>query len=985
MTESRAARLDITNRTLSLLSRCNAALVRAEDESALLNEICRIAVEIGGYRMASVLFTADDELKSVIPVGHAGADDGYLDKIFISSAADRPEGRGPVGKAIRDGHAVVVSDLTIDPEFAPWLGAATARGYRSAVALPLAGGGRVFGALALYSSEAHSVSESEQQLLGEIANNLAFGILKLRAEAERRLLLDSINLVSKSAAGRTGTEYLQQLLLALVEVLSGCAGFIAEDTPPGLESVHPLCAVVDGRLIPDFEYSLAGTPCADMRPGGTLIVTREVCTSYPAAKALAALGCQAYAGASLIDVNGHALGTIFVLFRQPLAHPDFAASLLDLVATRVAGELIRRRTDARLREQAMLLDRAQDAIFLRSLDHRILYWNKGAERLYGWSADEATGRSVLDFKVGERAAFVQAMDQLLRDGAWIGEQVENAKDGRKLAVECHWTLMTAEDGVPQSILAINRDVTELRKSEQQLRLLENAVARLNDMVIITEAESIDEPGPRILFCNDALPRITGYSREELIGYSPRRLQGAQTSRVELDRIRQALQNFQPVRAELINYKRNGDPFWLELDIVPLTDAAGRCTHFVSVQRDVTERKRSEERLRESEARLMQSQKLESIGQLTGGIAHDFNNLLTVIIGSAESLTEQLASDPKLSDLAQMAKSAGERGAELTNRLLAFARKQALEPRSTQPWAIVHDMMPLLRRTLPETVRIETAPDAGTWPIFVDPGQLESALLNLCINARDAMPQGGALLFETANTVLDKAYCDNNAEVRPGEYVMVAVADTGVGIAAEDLPRVFDPFFTTKSDGTGLGLSMVYGFAKQSGGHVKVYSERGMGTVVKLYLPRADTTESPAAQSTPAETDLRGQGVILLVEDDDLVRNHAVRALEEMGYSVLHAANGAQALQIVQSGASFDLLFTDVVMPGGMNGPQLAAEVATLRPGVPVLFTSGYTENAIVHHNRVDAGVHLLHKPYTRRKLAEMLRRLLRSAEEKRRK
>ncbi len=544
--------------------------------------------------------------------------------------------------------------------------------------------------------------------------------------------------------------------------------------------------------------------------------------------------------------------------------------------------------------------------------------------------------------------------------------------------------MKAEDGAPKSILAINRDVTELRNSEKQLRLLENAIARLNDIVIITEAEPIDEPGPRILFCNDALSRLTGYPPEELIGHSPRRLQGAQTSRVELDRIRQALQSAQPIHAELINYKRSGEPYWLELDIVPLADAEGRCTHFVSVQRDVTERKRSEERLRESEARLMQSQKLESIGQLTGGIAHDFNNLLTVIIGSTESLPEQLASNPRLSDLAQMAKSAGERGAELTNRLLAFARKQALEPRPTQPWAIVQDMMPLLRRTLPETVRIETAPDDDTWPIFVDPGQLESALLNLCINALDAMPQGGALLFETANTFLDQAYCDSNAEVRPGEYVMVAVADTGVGIAPQDLARVFDPFFTTKRDGTGLGLSMVYGFAKQSGGHVKVYSERGMGTVVKLYLPRAEPTESPAARGAPAEADLRGQGVILLVEDDDLVRNHAVRALEEMGYSVLHAANGAQALQIVRGGASFDLLFTDVVMPGGMNGPQLAAEVATLRPGVPVLFTSGYTENAIVHHNRVDAGVHLLHKPYTRRKLAEMLRRVLRSAGEKRR-
>ncbi len=983
MTERAFVQLEITNRTLQMLSLCNEALVRADSENALLNEVCRVAVEIGTYRMASVFYAMDDPEKSVVPMGHAGFEEGYLDGVSISWAEDRPEGRGPVGKVIRGGQPVVIGDLAADREFSPWLAAAAARGFHSCAAFPLTGGGRTFGAFALYGSERRGISTSEQRLLRQIADHIAFGMIKLRADLERRTLLDAIRLVAKDTAGSTGTEYLQKLLLTLVEVLGALAGFIAGPTQPGANLVRPLCAVVDGRILTDFEYSLRDTPCEDVPAGGRLVIPKEVCKRYPKAKALASLGSQAYVGASLIDTAGHALGTIFVLFGEPLAHPEPAASMLELFANRVAAELARQKTDAKLREQAMLLDKARDAIFLRTLDHRVEFWNRGAEGLYAWSAEEVLGRSVLDFKVGDRAAYLQAMEHLLRDGAWAGDQTELAKDGRRLTVDCHWTLVRAQDGTPKSILAINNDVTERRRSEQQLRLLEAAVARLNDIIVITEAEPIDEPGPRIVFVNDALQQRTGYRREELIGRSPRLLQGPLTSRGELARIREALRNLRPIRAELINYNRAGEPFWLELDIVPLADSTGRCTHWVSVQRDITDRRRSEQRLQESETRLLQSQKLEAIGQLTGGIAHDFNNLLTVIIGSTESLTEELASDPKLSALAQMAKTAGERGAELTNRLLAFARRQALEPRLFQPHTVVKDMLPLLRQTLGENIRVDMPRDDKTWPVFVDPGQLESAVLNLCINARDAMPEGGSLLLETTNVHLDRTYSSENLDVQPGDYVMVAVSDTGTGIPPQLLSRVFDPFFTTKVEGkgSGLGLSMVYGFTKQSGGHVKIYSELGSGTAVKLYLPRADQAQSRIAPDVVADVELRGDGVILLVEDDALVRQHAARLLNDFGYRVLQAADGAQALQIVRSGTAIDLLFTDVVLTGGMSGPQLAAEVAKLQPSVPVLFTSGYTEDAIVHHNRVDAGVHLLHKPYSRRTLSAKVRGALRAGGE----
>ncbi len=973
--------LERISRALRMLSRCNEALIRAESERSLLDEICRIAIDIGGYKMASVLYAQDDEQKTMLAMGHAGFDQGYFSGITISWAEDTPYGQGPAGRVIRSGQTVVVPDLTRDPAYAPWVAPASERGYRSVIALPLTGTGRTFGVFGLYSPEARDVSPDEVDLLHELANDLAFGIVNLRLRQERQSLLAAVTAVTAVASASIGAEFFQKLLLSLVEALGARAGFIAEQAPSGQSVVRSLCAVIDGKLVPDFQYSLRGTPCEDLQRGEVLVIDRDVCKRYPSANVLAEIRPEAYVGANLFDAANQPIGTIFVLFQRPLTQSNLAASMLKLFASRVAAEMVRQKSDARLREQAMLLDKAKDAIFVRDLQNRIVYWNHGAECLYGWSAEEAIGRSVLRMKVDDEPAFLAAEEKLLRTGEWNGELTEHTKDGRVLIVECHWTLVRPDDGAPSRVLAINTDITERKRSEEHLRLLEASVAHLNDIVIITEAEPISQPGPRIVFVNDAFERQTGFMRADVIGKSPRILQGPNTSREERNRIREALQKKEPVRAELINYTKSRQEFWAELDIVPLTNEDGVHTHWVSVKRDITERKRSEALLQESEARLVQSQKLESIGQLTGGIAHDFNNLLTVILGNAEMLTEELAENPRLLPLAEMVRAAGQRGAELTNRLLAFARKQALEPRLVLPGHIAQDMLAMLQRTLGDNIRIEALHDADPWTVFIDPGQLESAILNLCINARDAMPQGGHLLIEASNVVLDQSYSENNLDVLPGEYVMLAVSDTGIGIPPAILERVFDPFFTTKpkGKGTGLGLSMVYGFTKQSGGNVKIYSEQGVGTVVKLYLPHADSSQRTPSAATEAVLDPRGKECILLVEDDEMVRQHAARLLAELGYHVLVAADGLQALEIARGGAAFDLLFTDVMMPGGWNGPQLAAEMEKLRPGVPVLFTSGYTENAIVHYGRVDAGVNLLHKPYTRRRLAEKVRQTLRDA------
>ena len=382
---------------------------------------------------------------------------------------------------------------------------------------------------------------------------------------------------------------------------------------------------------------------------------------------------------------------------------------------------------------------------------------------------------------------------------------------------------------------------------------------------------------------------------------------------------------------------------------------------------------TEERLR-AEEMLGHSQRIDAIGQLTGGVAHDFNNILTVITGTIEILAEGVAKDPKLTATVKLIDEAATRGAEMTQRLLAFARKQPLQPYSTDVNTLLVDATKLLRQTLGEQIEIESILQDELPPVLVDASQLTTALLNLALNARDAMPYGGKLMLETRDVHLDEAYARVNRDVRPGQYVMVAVSDTGRGIPLAIRDKVFDPFFTTKppGQGTGLGLSMVYGFVKQSEGHIKIYSEEGQGTSIKIYLPQARETDK-VLEIAPAAPIEGGRETVLVVEDDALVRNFVTGQLKSLGYTTLVAGNAAEALKLIDQGAPLDLLFTDVIMPGTMNGRQLAEEVVKRLPTVKVLFTSGYTQNAIFHHGRLDPDIILLPKPYRKSDLARMVR------------
>jgi PAS domain S-box-containing protein len=414
----------------------------------------------------------------------------------------------------------------------------------------------------------------------------------------------------------------------------------------------------------------------------------------------------------------------------------------------------------------------------------------------------------------------------------------------------------------------------------------------------------------------------------------------------------------------------GPRVW-ESILAPVPASDGAAERLIGSVRDITDRVRAEERLRDS-------QRMEAIGQLTGGVAHDFNNLLQVIRGNLELLQSSVEGDERGQTRLRNALYGAERAAQLTRQLLAFARRQPLEPKVVNLSRLVSDMADLLRRTLGESIEVETVVAGGLWNTIADPAQVESALLNLSLNARDAMPRGGRLTVEITNASLDEAYASSAREVTPGQYVMLAVTDTGEGMSEEVRARVFEPFFTTKTEGrgTGLGLSMVYGFVKQSSGHIQVYSEPGQGTTVKIYLPRSRQPEDTVPIANDAIAASGAGRTILVVEDEEAVREAALAMMDELGYRRLEARDAESALALVEGGAHVDLVFTDVVMPGRLRTREFARRLNELRPGLPVLFTSGYTDNAIIHQGRLDEGVHLISKPYAKADLARRLAHLL---------
>ncbi len=485
---------------------------------------------------------------------------------------------------------------------------------------------------------------------------------------------------------------------------------------------------------------------------------------------------------------------------------------------------------------------------------------------------------------------------------------------------------------------------------------------------------IDEHGAILMF-NPACERLFGYTADEVMGHNvkilmPPPFRGEHDSYVSNYRS-SGVRKIIGIGREVLGQRKDGTTFPMDLSVGESKEQEE--TRFVGIIHDLTERKRTEEQL-------AQAQKMETVGQLSGGIAHDFNNLLTVILGNAEALSEKLRARPDLKSLCDGIFAAGQRGAELTKHLLAFSRRQVLRPVALDCNEMLSDLQRLLQRTLREDVEIELRLSPVLTPALADAAQLESAIINLSLNAQDAMPEGGRLTIATSIAPLDERYRDLNPEVPPGDYVLISITDEGVGMTEEVLERAFEPFFTTKEigKGSGLGLSMVYGFVKQSGGHIAIYSEAGLGTTVRIYLPAAEigTGPKPVPDDVGEIPSPGGSERILVVEDDPFVRGYAVATLESLGYTVATCATGREALARISGGEHVDLLFTDIVMPGGVNGWDLAQRAREVSPRIRVLFTSGYPLDALVSNKRIAEGETLLMKPYRKADLAWRLRQVL---------
>ena len=540
---------------------------------------------------------------------------------------------------------------------------------------------------------------------------------------------------------------------------------------------------------------------------------------------------------------------------------------------------------------------------------------------------------------------------------------------RQAETELQALNQTLEQRADERARQLAASLVKLEETERRFRLL---VEGVRDYAIY-----LLDPDGHVVNWNPGAERIKGYSSAEILGRHFREFYTAedQADDVPMKALATARQTGK-FETENWRVRKDGSRFWASVVINAIKDNKGELLGFAKITRDLTERRMADERAR-------QAQKMEGIGQLTGGVAHDFNNLLTIIIGNVETMMRALGNDAV--DVARLRRLAGNvmqgaRRAELlTQRLLAFSRQQPLDPKPVDIGRLVTGMSDLLRRTLGEQVTVETVLGGGVWRALADPNQLELAILNLAVNARDAMPDGGKLTIETTNVHLDDQYAAAQIEVIPGQYVMLAVTDTGTGMPEEVKAKAFDPFFTTKDvgHGTGLGLSQVYGFVKQSRGHVKIYSEPGFGTTIKIYLPRV-LAQASEVETQDDEVVARGSSAetILVVEDDEGVRNYGCETLRELGYRVLEAGSGRAGLELLGKHPEIRLLFTDIGLPGGMNGRQLAEEARRQRPNLRVLFTTAYARNAIVHDGRLDPGVALLPKPYTQPALATKVRDIL---------
>ena len=617
------------------------------------------------------------------------------------------------------------------------------------------------------------------------------------------------------------------------------------------------------------------------------------------------------------------------------------------------------------------------AIYMLDREGRVTSWNAGARRFKGYEADEIIGQHFSRFYTPEEQEQQIpriALETAEREGRFEIEGWRVRKDGSRFWANVVIDPIRDPAGDLVGFAKVTRDLTDRRAAEAELRAKEERFRLLVQSVTDYAIYMLDPEG-RVSSWNAGAERLKGYSQSEILGQHFSRFYTDEDLEAGIPGI--ALETATRegrFEAEGWRKKKDGSKFWASVIIDPIRNDGGQLIGFAKVTRDLSEKRAIEEQLR-------QSQKMEAVGQLTGGLAHDFNNLLTGISGSLEMMQVRMAQGrtAEVDRYLLAAQGAVKRAASLTHRLLAFSRRQTLDPKPTNANRLMRGIEELVRRTVGPSVRVEVVEASGLWPTLVDPNQLENALLNLCINARDAMADGGTLTIETANKWLDERAARKH-DLPVGQYISVCVTDTGIGMTPEVIAKAFDPFFTTKpiGEGTGLGLSMIYGFARQSGGQVRIYSEVGQGTTMCLYLPRhAEEAADDEEPEGPASPDASGEGeVVLVIDDDPTIRMLVAEVLAESGYAVIEAPDGPAGLKVLNSNARIDLLITDVGLPGRLNGRQVADAARVSRPGLKVLFITGYAANAVIGQSRLENGMFVLTKPFQLEQFAHRIREII---------
>ncbi len=688
---------------------------------------------------------------------------------------------------------------------------------------------------------------------------------------------------------------------------------------------------------------------------------------------------------ALRDESGHLIGFGKVtrdLTDRKRAEDELRNSnaALDQRVRERTAELVRLNEEVRTNEEQfrLMIEGVKDyAIYTLDPEGHVTSWNDGAARIYGYSTEEIIGQHRSRFFTADEIASGLPMSEM-KEAAAVDRFSEEAwrvrKDGSVFWANGTMTVRRDHEGKVCGFVKVVRDLTERKRAETELQknleaiqLRDRAIRAVSQGILITDPHDSDNG---IIYASPGFENLTGYRTDEVVGMNSRFLFGPKTDREVVKQLLEVSQSRKPTTVEILNYRKCGTPYWSAVSVTPVNNDQGELVHFVEVHTDITERRILEEQVR-------QSQKMEAIGQLASGVAHDFNNLLTIIFGYGEILLNSLPANDPQRELVSEICHAGERAAGLTRQLLSFSRQTVMELKVLSFNTVVQEAEKLLRRIVGEDIRLATILDPNIGRVRVDPHQMGQVLLNLAVNARDAMPRGGHLTIETKNVELDEAYVNTHVEVQAGRHAVLSVSDNGTGMIPEVRARIFELFFTTKpvGKGTGLGLSVVHGIIKQCSGQIGAYSEPGIGTTFKIYLPTVDEAIA-SVTDIHAPTKEQVNETVLVVEDEDGVRKIAVRALQSQGYHVLEADSGKQALQVVTGhNGRIDILVTDVVMPE-MSGRQLAESLRMRLPELKILYQSGYTDDAVIRHGILEAEVAFLQKPYTPMNLIKKVREVL---------